>query len=424
MTASSEAPPSDARPTRPPALAHTAGALVLVTLVVALVLPAVWRGGGDYGLWRDERGITIVDFPALVVFVRAVWSGAADAGSSAYSVASQLATTSAWAGAPLEVALPFVYSPTMVWLLAPFAALPNHLAFTLWCLLSLAAAWWTTRPPATPRGVGLALFLSPVAFTCYALGQTACLAAAAMLVVARWSLATERSGGTAPRVLGLDRSAWPAALALCALGAKPPLAVAAACALLALGHVRVVAWAVGLTAACALVLTPWLGAGWPGDYLALASGFDRGSAGSAFAWALVPDRMSTLRALLSVDFGVADTTASGMSLAAWLVSLVVMVVGGRRAGASAGPETWACAVLTYLAFHPHVTATEVLLLVVPLALGAGTGLRRVGALAPVALLVVPFLSPAVGPLAGARAPQLALLLALAVLLRPRVSRKA
>ena len=43
--------------------------------------------------------------------------------------------------------------------------------------------------------------------------------------------------------------------------AKPPIALAAGSALCALGHVRVVACAVGLAAFVAATATPWLGAG-------------------------------------------------------------------------------------------------------------------------------------------------------------------
>lgn len=410
-------------------VAHAVGAALLALLVAMLVLAPALREGARFGIRHESGRLTIVDFSAHLVFARSVWMGHAEDATragSAYSTGHQLDVTSAWAGEPIRVALPFGYSPTMLWLLAPFAALPNHLAFALWGVLSWIAAWWLSRPSRITRGAGIAVFLCPVGLACFQLGQTACLAAAALLVVARGAERTDRDART---WLGLDATQWSAVLALWALTAKPPIAIAAGVALLALGSGRIVAWALGLALVGALAATPWLGAGWPADYVALVSAYDRLSADPAFGWSLVPERMSTLRALLAVDFGVPDPLASRVSTFAWLASLAALGIVGRRAGPREAPHVWASATLGYLALFPHVTATEVLLVSAPLALyvGADSGPdsdanqtpTRTRWLRLAGLAVLPLLSPSVGPLAGARWPQFALLIGLAVALRPR-----
>ena len=218
-------------------LAHIIGCIALAGLVAVIAIAPALRGGPRYGIWHDAWRLYLVDFCAHAVFARSVWAGdarnaaaeghahhqegsASSDTASAYTVGYHVALTRAWAREPLSIALPFGYAPTMLYVLGPFAAFPNHLAFALWSAFSLVAACWLTHPSRTPRGIGLILFMSPVALACFRLGQTACLAAAALFVVAR----------CAGRC-----NAW-AALALAVLSAKPPIALAAGSALLALGH--------------------------------------------------------------------------------------------------------------------------------------------------------------------------------------------
>lgn len=407
--------------------AHRVASLVLVALVALICVVPAWHAGPKFGVWRDAHRLYMVDFCAHLVFARGVWTGhamPADATTSAYTSASHLAMTIAWADEPLSVALPFGYSPVMLYVLGPLTALPNHLAFALWSALSLFAVYWVTRPTRTAFGAGLILFLTPIGLSSFRLGQTACVSAAALLFLAGTTLEQDATD-TRKRLLGLDARDWGAAVVLGALAAKPPIALAAGAALLALGRMRLVAVALGLAASCALIATPWLGATWPRDYLDLALHYDRVNADPAFAWSLAPARMSTLRALLAVDLGVADDVASRVSSLAWLASLVALVAVGRRTAHTEAPRVWAVALLGYLALCPHVTATEVLLAIVPLALCLGSNaallMRPAHAALFLALVAVPTLSPSVGPLAGVRWPQFLLLVGLAVALRPRMA---
>jgi hypothetical protein len=227
------------------------------------------------------------------------------------------------------------------------------------------------------------------------------------------------SDAQARRVWSLNAREWAAVGALWALGARPPLALTAAVALLACGWWRVVVAAAGLTVATTLLLQPWLGSAWLGDWLAMLFGYHRGGE-AAFAWSFVPERMSTLRAVLAVDFGIGDALASWISTGAWIAALGWLGLRARYGFAAAQqPRVWAWALLSYLSFCPHVTATEVLQVSVPLTLLAGArppaGLTRGAA---IGLLALPYLSPAVGLLAGLRWPQLLLMLTLALILRP------
>lgn len=415
-------------------LAHRVASLALVALVAMMCVAPAWKAGPTFGVWRDAHRLYIVDFCAHLVFARGVWTGhashagASDAAAhaSAYAPASHLAMSRAWAREPLSVALPFGYSPVMLYVLGPLTALPNHMAFAIWMALSLLAVYWLTHPSRTAFGAGLILFLTPLGLSCFRLGQTACVGAAALLFLAGTTLVPPDTTDTRRRFLGLDARGWGAAVVLAALAAKPPLALAAGAALLALGRVRVVACAVALAALCALIATPWLGTSWPRDYLELALHYDRVNADPAFAWSLAPARMSTLRALLALDFGVADDVASRASSLAWLASLVALVVVGRRTAHTETPRVWAVAILGYLALCPHVTATEVLLAIVPLVLclvpDVAALQRPAHAALFLTLVALPTLSPSVGPLAGVRWPQFLLLVGLAVALRPRIAR--
>jgi hypothetical protein len=56
--------------------------------------------------------------------------------------------TSQWAGRSVGVALPFGYSPTMLWILVPLCVLPTVWGFALWTLAGGIAA---RRQPSSAR---------------------------------------------------------------------------------------------------------------------------------------------------------------------------------------------------------------------------------------------------------------------------------
>ena len=189
-----------------------------------------------------------------------------------------------------------------------------------------------------------------------------------------------------------------------ALGAKPPLALTAGAAMLGVGAFSPVAMAVLLTVLGAAVLTPILGSAWLTDYGTLIGTYDRVAADSAFAWSLIPEHMSNLRAFLSVDLGVADDLASRVSNVIWIVTLGLVAAGGWRRWIQP-PAVWALAILSYLLFCSHVSSTDELLLVVVPALVLPWASEARGGLAYLPWIAVPaglLLSPALGPAAGVR----------------------
>jgi len=90
--------------------------------------------------------------------------------------------------------LPFGYSPTMLWILAPLCVLPTVWGFALWTLAGGIAAWWMARPRWS-LGAAAAV-LSPVAVGCFALGQTALITTAGLLMLMSRDL--DDPGRTAP----------------------------------------------------------------------------------------------------------------------------------------------------------------------------------------------------------------------------------
>lgn len=336
-------------------------------VVPALLVLILWRVLGDafsqeqFGIrFIGEGGIRIKDFASHLTFAKAFWLGKAG-----YDVESHLRITSQWAGRSVGVALPFGYSPTMLWILAPLCVLPTVWGFALWTLAGGLAAWWMSRPRWS-LGAAAAV-LSPVAMGCFALGQTALVTTAGLLMLMSQDL--DDPGRTAP-----DRraaSAWRDAIVLWALTAKPPLALTGATALLAGRRFRPLVLALGLTVLSTVALTPALGIGWMREYAHLATHYERETADPAFAWSFVPGTMSNLRALLHVALGMSDSAASHWSSGLWLLVLAGIVATGigRVLPAQA---SWGFAALAYLLLCPHVSWTEELLLVLILALVART----------------------------------------------------
>jgi hypothetical protein len=372
-----------------------AGTLAMLAVYAAITAAATGAALNmePFGvLVRDGRVDGLQDFASHRGFACAVWSGdaAKAGGTSAYTLPAHLEATERWSGISPRIALPFGYSPTMTWILGPLCLLPTRAAFVAWIaagLVCTAAAalwsrthWWT-----------LVALLNPVTIYAIVLGQTAILSTAAFLYL----IAADRAA---------DAASWGTVVVLWLLTAKPPLAVTAAVALLVRGRWRPVALAVGLTAVSTLLVWPWLGAGWVHDYLAMLRDYDRVHLPAAFAWSIVPESMSNLRAFLSADLGVPDDVAASVANVLWIASLVALLVAGRWRELDGG-LVWSLALLAYLLLCPHVSATEDLTLVCVL---VALERRLPVALALVALALVfggLHLSPALG-IAAHRRPSL------------------
>ncbi len=330
------------KPACPPWLHATLLAL-LVAWLAARILPGAFAER-PFGIAPTPSGEPRArDFPSHLRMARSVWDGdwRNAPASSAYTPAAHRRMLDGWAGDEVP-ALPFAYSPTMVWLMGPFAPLPDRTAYLVWAALSLAAVVWMIRPAADPLALGCVVFLSRIPVWALYQGQTVFLTAAALL----WLL---RPGRAAARPLL-------AAVVLWALTAKPPFAVTAAAVLLAAGHARAVLCALALTAASTLALQPLLGPAWAADYVELLKTYNSQDADPLFAWCLEPTYMSNLRAALYAA-GVGDALASRASSAAWAVALAALVVCGRRKLLQ-GPAVAALAVLVLLLFSPHANITD------------------------------------------------------------------
>src|SRR5262249_52534596 len=115
--------------------------------------------------------------------------------------------------------------------------------------------------------------------------------------------------------------------------------------------------AIALTTVSTLIISPWLGGGWVHDYLALVRHYDRVHMPPAFAWSIVPEFMSNLRAALSADIGVPDDVAVRLSNVVWIGSLAALLTVGWRRSLDDG-LVWSVAILVYLLFCAHVSAPE------------------------------------------------------------------
>ena len=332
----------------------------------------------------DGRPTGTMDFAAVRAFTRAIWSGAlARDGTSAYTLAAYQRATDLWLGSGAVLPQPSVYSPTMLWVMAPFSALPARLAFVLWSAAAVGVTIWMMVRTPGPWPALLAL-ITPVTLYAIAVGQTALLTTAAL-----FALMTTRRDAARTAILWL-------------LTAKPTLAVAAGTALLALGRWRAVVAALVLTAVAALAVTPWLGRGWIGDYVRMLTAYDRSAMPDSFGWAIVPAVMSNLRAALYCDLGVDDHVASAVSAAGWLVALVAIVAAARLGWTSAW-TTWSLSILAFLLLCPHVTATEELaLFLIPATVAAGRTRPALAGAIIALVLVGLLLSPAIGPARGVR----------------------
>jgi hypothetical protein len=329
--------------------------LVLVVIVIDFViLPALREETFGYTYYADGDNYRFRDFASILVMAKAMWSGeptTPDGVRPGYSVESHLAVTRAWVGRDVKATMPFPYSPTMLYLLGPFCTLPMAWAFAAWSVLNLVVIGWLILQKDCPRLVGPIVFLTPTALSCFTLGQSAILAAAALIYLGRETICKPAQRGG---------HVWLTAVVLWALTARPQLAITAGVALLAMRHWRPVLIAIGLTLLSTGFLTALLGTRWIGDYITLVSHYDLVAAPPAFEGSLVPDYMNNLRALIKMC-GVPDDWSSKISSGAWVVSLVVVLVSAwlRRL-----PPALVCGtcVLLQLLLCPHVNSYELVLL--------------------------------------------------------------
>jgi len=341
--------------------------------------------------------LTIVDFASHFNFVKNAWHGhtTVNSGASIFSLENQLNETSAWVNGKLHLALPFAYSPTMLWILAPLVLFSGYFAFCLFNIAGLLAVWWLTHPSRCRHGVGLLAFFSPLSQTCFALGQTALLTGAGLLLIAEKTQLKNRTvGWRIPIITGAI---------LWALTAKPPLALTAVAVLLGLREWRPLLVALLLTLFSTLAITPVLGTNWTYDYMQLIDSYDLVNADPAYAWSLVPSHMANLRGVLSVDFGLPDDISSRISNVAWFISLTCIAAFCTRSRFS-DSAIWSLGILSYLIFCSHVSSTEELQIVLLLPLGV-TMKNRLSWQELVILITIPllpFASPAIGAFEGYR----------------------
>jgi len=343
------------------------------------------------------RNLIIIDFPSHFNFVKKAWLGqtTVNSGTSIYSLENHLKVTSEWAGIRLNYALPFGYSPTMLWVLAPLIYFPHIIAMSFFNIAGLSSIWWATHPARCRLGIGLLAFFSPLSQTCFAHGQTALLTGAGLLFIAEKTREENRADGWRIPML--------AGVALWALTAKPPFALTAGAVLMGLRQWRPLLVAGILTLFSTLVITPVLGTNWMHDYLQMIGSYDLINANAVYAWSLVPSHMANLRGVLSVDFGVADDVASRISNIMWFIALLCIVAVGNRSKLSEG-AIWSLGILSYLLFCPHVSSTEELQLVLllPLCVRPQNTMKWQELVLLGMIPLLPFASPAVGLFAGNR----------------------
>ncbi len=327
---------------------------VLASFLYVVGVPAVSEA--NFGIYVGGGQVVIRDMASHLTFAREFWHGAAD-----YSAASHARITEKWAEENIGRALPFGYSPTMLWLLWPLSRFPLLAGFACWTLLSAAGLWWMARQRVASPWISTLFLLSPLSLLCLALGQTALLSSAGVVYLMRKHPRPNQRGLSSRP----SHEEVGSILVLWALTAKPPVALAAGFALLALSRYRIVVAAIALTAASTFAIGPRLGAHWIQDYLQLTAHYDRESASPLFAWSLRPDLMSNLRSVVWYSGVAGDHLAYRLSTVAWLASSLLLTVTSARLHLRS-EMCFALAVMSYLLFFPHVSSTEDISLIVPL----------------------------------------------------------
>lgn len=366
--------------------------LFVWTLLVAKVftlwlLPALEQGS-RFGIWIQDGTMTILDFPLIFNAVKRAWYGNYPPGASIYSSINTLKVTSNWAQQTGGTS----YSPAILLLLAPLVSLSHGAAYFLFNLAGLFFIWWQTFPERCRYGISLIIFFGPLSMGCFELGQTVLLTGAGLLYLHE---KTREITNDSP-----ISALLPSGIVLWLLTAKPPLAITSIAVLIGLRRWRLLKLSAVITATGTIMLSPFLGHDWYSDYLHLLMSYNRVQTDPASAQLFNPSHMANLRAVLSVNAGMADHIASKISMLLWLPMLMLVAGAGSRLCLSQG-ALWALGILSYLSFCPHVTSTEELqlLLLIPLCIPAQTDtpLRWQETLLLVATCLLPFMSPAVGP---------------------------
>lgn len=361
---------------------------LLAAKVCALFLIPALNQGINFGIWIKDGVMTMLDFPIIFNAVKRAWYGGYPAGISIYSAANKVSFVSEWSKQTYVT----TYSPAILLLLAPLVPLSHGAAFFLFNIAGLFFIWWQTFPKRCRRGIALLIYFGPLGMACFSIGQTALATGAGLLYLYE---KTRRQSGSSKSVADLL-----AGIVLWFLTAKPPLALTAAAIIIGMRRWRVLLLAAIMAIAGTQALTPLLGPWWLHDYWLHIVTYNRHQADFMAAQLLNPSHMASLRAVLSVNAGVADHIASKISLLAWLPMLLLIAIGGKRLRLTDG-ALWAIGILSYLAFCPHLTSTEELqlLLLIPLCVPADTAtpLRWQETLLLVAVCLLPFTSPAVGP---------------------------
>lgn len=375
----------------------------LALYICKCVLLPIARHGSTFGITLSptepgsSMNLTIIDFASHFNFVKKTWLGqtTVNSGSSIYSLENHIKVTSDWADMKLNHALPFGYSPTMLWVLAPLVLFSHTTVYFIFNIVGLLSVWWQTHPFRCRRGVGLLAFFCLLTQACFGLGQTAIITGAGLLFIAEKTREKNRDDGWRTHIF--------VGIALWALTAKPPLALTAVAVLLGLRRWRPLFVAAMITLILTLAITPLLGTNWVHDYIYMISSYDKVNSGVAFAWSIVPNHMANLRGVLSVDFGIADDVASRISNIMWFIALLCIAAIGNRPRLTEG-AIWSLSILSYLLFCPHVSSTEELqlVLILPLCVRPDNKLswQELVLLGIVPLL--PFTSPAIGHFAGNR----------------------
>jgi len=322
-------------------------AAIWVAVVLAMtVLPAAWEEQ-PFGLTKviGPQGELncLRDFTSHLRFGRLFWTGAlhTDEVTSVYTPAAHARLLDN-VPPPVAGALPFAYSPTFLWLLAPFTLLPDRASYILWTALSLAALTSVVCRRNDLLLTGCLFFFGPVAHSSLFQGQTAVFSVAAIWWLQRVSASSSRR--------------WMSALILWALSAKPPLAITAGAALLLTGRSLEVCSSLCLVLVTTALLHPWLGPTWIGDYVHMLQNYNIEQAAPLFAWSLYPSYMSNLRAVLFFS-QLGDALAAQISSFCWILSLLV-IAGVSRGRRSSPAEVWSMLILALLLFSPHLNITE------------------------------------------------------------------
>jgi hypothetical protein len=347
---------------------------------------------------KNGEVLRIRDFPFLSNFVQKAWrkETTVRSGSSIYSVKNHLKVTSDWSGTEVPGSLQFGYSPTMLWVLAPFVPFSSATAYLIFNIAGLFAIFWMTRPSRCRWGIGLLPFFSGVARYCFVLGQTAFATGAGLLFVGEKTLHGDHQGW---------RHDLSGGIVLWALTAKPPIALSAVAVLIGLRRWRTLLVAGLLTIISTLLLWPLLGRHWLTDYIRLLATYNTVDAGRVFVMAVVPGIMTSLRAILSVDIGLRDDVSSLISLIVWFSALGYIILTGLRFRLPAA-TLWSMTILAYLLFCPHVSPTDEIQVVVILSLCVSLRdkLTEHELLLLVILPLLVFMSPVAGPFMGMRLP--------------------